>query len=100
MEHSSDSSGLRLTDDRAGILFSLSRVHNDRLPQLAGQGDLRRECGALSLAGRIVVVIVESALPYRYGRIRDKHAKLRDVSLCVEGSGVVGVDPRCCENKV
>jgi hypothetical protein len=100
MEHSGDSSGSRLTNDRTGIRFRLPRVHYDRLSQLAGQSDLRRECGALSPARRIVVVIVESALAYGDSRIRDKRAELWDVPRRVERRRVVRVDPRCGENEI
>jgi hypothetical protein len=100
MEHSGDSSGSRLTNHRTSILFRLPRVHYDRLSQLAGQSDLRRECGPLSLAGRIVIVIIESALAYSDSRIRDERAELRDVPRCIERGRVMRVDSGGGENEI
>jgi len=99
MQHSSDASRLRFPNDRTSIVLRFSGVDDDRLSQLAGERDLGREGHALSLARRIVVVIIESALPDRDGRIRHECAQLRDVPRGLEDCRVVWMDSRGREDK-
>ena len=92
MEDSQDPSGSGVADDRAGIVFGISGVDHDRLVELTGERDLRRECGALGLARRVVVVVVESALANRDGGLSKQLAQLRNVARCIERGCVVGMD--------
>jgi hypothetical protein len=66
MQHANDAGVSCLSDQRSGVVFRLARVHDDGFAGLASESQLRRECGALRLSRRIVVVVIEAALPNRY----------------------------------
>jgi hypothetical protein len=92
MEDSEDAGSSGIADDRAGIVFGISGVDHDRLVHLSSERDLSGERGALGLARRVVVVIVESALANRHGRLSKQLAQLRNVARRVERGCVVGMD--------
>ncbi len=62
MEDSEDAGSSGIVNDRAGIVFSVSGMDDDRLVNLISKRDLSRERGPLCFARGIVIVIVESAL--------------------------------------
>jgi hypothetical protein len=92
MQDSEDSGGSSIANGGPGVVFRISRVDNQRLAHLRGERNLRRERGALGLARRIVVVIIESALADCYGRTADQLAQLRDIARRLECCCVVGMD--------
>jgi hypothetical protein len=94
VEDSQDASGSGVANDRAGIVFGIPGVDHDRLVQLTGERDLRRECGALGFARRVVVVVVESAFANRHGGLSKQLAQLRNVARRVERGCVVGMYSR------
>ena len=91
MQDAEDAGSTGVANHRAGIVFRVSGVDDYRLLHLIGERNLRRECGALCLARRIVVVIVESALAHRHGRVREELAQLRHVARRVKRGCVVGM---------
>ena len=99
MEDSQDPSGSGVADDRASIVFGISGVDHDRLVQLTSERDLRRECGALGFARRVVVVVVESAFANRDGGLSKQLAQLRNVARRVERCCVVGMYSRSCKDE-
>jgi hypothetical protein len=91
VEDSQDASGSGVADDRASIVFGISGVDHDRLVHLTGKRNLRRECGALGFARRVVVVIVESAFANRDRGLSEQLSQLRNVARRVERGCVVGM---------
>jgi hypothetical protein len=79
-----------VANHRAGIVFRISGVDDYRLVHLISERNLRRECGALRFARRIVVVIVESALADRHG-LFEQLAQPRYVARGVKRGCVVGM---------
>jgi hypothetical protein len=67
MQHADYAALSAITNDRAGIVFGIAGVDDDRLPHFFGQGDLRRERGKLRFSGGVVVVIIETAFTNSYG---------------------------------
>lgn len=76
---------------RAGIVFRVSGVDDYRLAQLSSERNLCRECGALGFAGRIVVVIVESALADRHAGMSEQVTQPRKVARGVKRGCIVGM---------
>ena len=67
MQHSDDARGARLLDHRASILFRFARVHDDGPAGVSRYGQLARKGSALEIPRRVVVVVVEAALPDGHG---------------------------------
>jgi hypothetical protein len=88
-----------LADRISCVVLGLTRVNDYRAFHLVSERNLGREGGALSTAGRVVVVIVEAALPHRNGTPLEKAAKLGYVALGVERRGVMRVNARGSENE-
>jgi hypothetical protein len=91
VQDAEDASGTSIANHRAGILFRVSGVDDDRLLQLGRERDLGRECGALRLARGIVVVIVESALAHRHAGLSEQVAQPRKVARGVKRGCIVGM---------
>ena len=99
VQDSRNSGSACLTDDRSRIVLGVTSVDDYRMVRFTSERNLRRESGALRVARRVVVVIVEAALTHRDRAVPKKRAELRDITLGVEGRGVVRVDARRCENE-
>ena len=91
VQDAEDAGRTGVANHRAGIVFRVSGVDDYGLVHLIGERNLRRECGALRLARRIIVVIVESALAHCHGRVREELAQLRHVARGVKRGCVVGM---------
>jgi hypothetical protein len=94
-----DAGGTSVANERAGVVFRISRVDDERLANLRGDRHLSRERGALGFAWRIVVVIVEPALADRHRRTTKQLAKFRHIARRVERGCVVGMDSGRRKNK-
>jgi len=92
VQDSEDAGGSGVANDRAGVVFGVSGVDDDRLIHLIGERNLSRERGALGFARRVVVVIVESAFADRDGGVSEQLAQLRNVARRVKRGCVVGMD--------
>jgi hypothetical protein len=92
VQDSEDAGGSSVANDRAGVVFGVSSVDDDRLIHLIGKRNLSRERGALGFARRVVVVIVESAFADRDGGVSEQLAQLRNVARRVKRGCVVGMD--------
>jgi hypothetical protein len=99
VQDTDDASGLSFPDERPRIVFCVARVNDDWALHLARERNLSGKRESLGWSRRIVVVIIESALPDRDRRALEKLAKSRDVTLRVEGMGVVRMDSGCREYK-
>ncbi|MEA2762968.1 MAG: hypothetical protein QOD47_2252 [Gemmatimonadaceae bacterium] len=99
VQDSYDPSATRLGDHRARIVLGLAGVYDYWSPGLLSERELRQESGALSVAGRVVVVVVEAAFAHRDGTPRNKSAQLWYVALRVEAGRVVGMNTRGRENE-
>ena len=66
VQHAGDASGFGIMNDRARVVFRISRMDDDRLAYLGSERNLSRERGALGFAWRIVVVIIEAAFADRH----------------------------------
>ncbi len=100
VKNSENASRARIADHRAGIVFRVPGMDDDRLVQLTSEGDLSRESRALGLAGSIIVVIVQTALSDRHrSRVSDQGAELRNVARGIELGRVVRVDARRRKNE-
>ena len=69
MQHATGAGGPCLTNHLARIVLGVAGVDDERLRDLGGEIDLRRESGALGIARRVVVMVIETALAYRNCRI-------------------------------
>jgi len=67
-------------------------MDDKRLPHFRRKGYLGREGGALGIARRVVVVIVEAALSDSNRTIAEEHMQARNVARPIELRGVVGMD--------
>lgn len=92
MEHTSDSRCARLTDDSARIILRVPRMDDHRPARFRRERDLRGECDSLCLSGRVVVVVVETALANRDSASSQQLAEFRDVTTGVKRCGVVGMN--------
>jgi hypothetical protein len=89
VQDAEDARGSSIANHRACVVFRVSGVDDYGLVHLIGERNLGRECRALHLARRIVVMIVESALADRDGRFREDLAQLRHVARGVKRGCVV-----------
>jgi hypothetical protein len=99
MENSDNSGALCLADQRSGVVFRVAGVDDDRTRGLMCQLDLRRERGALRVAGRGVVVVVQTTLTNSDRATSDESAQPRYVTIGVERCGIVGVNARGRKNE-
>src|SRR5712664_353432 len=99
MQNSDDSGNACLADCGSRIVLRVASVDDDRTLHLVGECNLRRESCTLGVAWRVVVVVVESALPHRYRPGLKKAAQLWYVPLSVERRRIVGVNTRSRENE-
>ena len=88
-----------LVDHGSRIVLGVTSVDDNRTPHLVSERNLRREGATLSTARRVVVVVVEAALPHRDRAAFEISAKLRYVALDVERRGIVRVNARRSENE-
>ena len=91
VQDAEDAGSTGVANHRAGIVFRVSGVDDYRLVHFIGERNLRRECGALCLARRIIVMIVESALADRYAGLFEQLAQPRNVARGVKRGCVVGM---------
>jgi hypothetical protein len=69
MQDAAGAGGPRLANHRPRIVLGVAGVDDERLPDIGGELDLRRESSALGIARRVVVVVIETTLAYRDRRI-------------------------------
>ena len=67
MEHSRYPQSTSLGHHQSSVCFRVTRVNDQWPPFLRRESDLRPKCGKLGVTRRIVVVVVESALPDCHG---------------------------------
>ena len=94
-----DAGGSSVANERAGVVFRISRVDDERLADLRGNRHLSGERVALGFAWRIVVMIIESALTDRHSRAPEQLAKFRNITRRLECCRVVGMNSGGCENE-
>jgi hypothetical protein len=99
VQDSDNSSAARLANRGSRILLRVACVDDNRALRLVSERNLRRERGALRIARRGVVVVVETALTHSDRASLEKATELWNVTLRVEGCGVVGVNARGRENE-
>ena len=99
VQYAFDAGSMRVNNDCARILFGVPGVHDDRSPRLGGKPDLRGEGVSLGLAGRVVVVVVETAFADGDSAPLEQLAQLRNVPARIKLCGVVGMDASCRENE-
>ena len=100
MEHTPDPRRPCQRDHRPRVILGVACVYHKRLPYSCCQLDLRRERGALLLARRIVVVIVEAALADRDRTGCSELFDEGDVAGSVKTPGVVGMNAGGCKNEI
>ena len=93
MQYPGDARRARLAEDDARILFRVARMDDDRPPGFGCQRDLGGERGALGVPRRIVIVVVEAALPHSNRSPKHDLAQLRNVAGGIKAGGIVRVDP-------
>ena len=81
------------------IVLSITAVHNYRTLNFLGERNLRGESGALRIARRVVVMVVETALTHRDRPALKKAAQLWYVAVGVERRGVVRMNARGREDE-
>ena len=91
MQDAEDAGSTGVANHGACIVFRVSGVDDYRLVHLISKRNLRRECGALRFARRIVVMIVESALADRHSGLSKQVAQSRKVARGVKRGCVVGM---------
>ncbi len=94
MQDSAAADGLSFPNQCASVVLRISRMDDDGFFYFASERDLGRECRALGIARRIIVVIVESTLTDRDTILSDQLAQLRNVARRVEVGRVVRMDAR------
>jgi hypothetical protein len=99
MQYASDSGRACVTNDCTRIVLGVPSVHDDWSPRLGGKRNLRGERVSLGLAGRVVVMVVETAFADRDSPSLEQLAQLRNVSGRIEGRGVVRMDAGRRENE-
>src|SRR5204863_18077 len=57
---------IRPPEHRRDVVVGLARVHDDRLPHLAGEGELGLEGATLRVPRRVVVMVIEPGFPERH----------------------------------
>ena len=98
VEDSHHAGGLRLRNERACVVLSLPGMNDDGALHLRRESQLSAKRGALELARRVVVMVVEAALADGNGGSQEL-TQLRDVAMLVESGGVVRMDARRREYK-
>jgi len=99
MQYASDSGRAGVTNDCTRIVLGVPSMHDDWSPGLGGKLNLRGERVSLGLAGRVVVMVIETAFAYRDSPSLEQLAQLWNVAGCLEGRGVVRMDAGCRENE-
>jgi hypothetical protein len=94
MENAAHARGAGLGDHRARIIFRFAGMHDDRTIQLFRKLELQRECAALEIARRMIVVGVETAFTDRDGATAHEIADRVGIAGGIELSGVVRMDAR------
>jgi hypothetical protein len=89
----------RFSDECTSVILRLPGVHHDWLLRLRSQTYLSGKRGALSLARRIVVVVIEAALADRDGG-NQQLTQPRNVAPFVERGSGVRMDSRSRKDKV
>jgi hypothetical protein len=84
--------GSSVANERAGVVFRISCVENDRLAHIGSERNLSRQRGALGFAWRIVVMIIESAFADGHSRTTKQLAQFRNIAGRVECGCVMGMD--------
>jgi len=87
-----DSCATCFANNGSRIILGVTCMDDDRTLHLMSKRNLRRECGPLRFARRVVVVVVEAALTDRDRAALKKRAQLWYVALRIEGRGVVRVN--------
>ena len=99
MQYADDAGCPRFADERAGVVFRLSRVDDNWAPHFSGESYLRGKRSALRFGWRVVVVVVEAALSDRDRGAPQKLAEPGNVALLVKGGSIVGMDSRRRKHK-
>jgi hypothetical protein len=99
VQYASDSGCARVTNDCTRIVLGVPGVHDDGSPGLGGKLNLRGERVSLGLAGRIVVMVVETAFADGDGAALEQLAQLGNVPGRIEGRGIVRMDAGRRENE-
>ena len=99
MQHAYHRGGVRVANQRPSIVLRVPGVDYDGTTGFSGERDLRGKRGALELARRIIVVVVEAALADCHRSFAKELAQPGYVSRRVERSGIVRVDPRRREDE-
>lgn len=89
VQDAADAFPARLAYHRRRVVVRVARVHNDRTIETLRQLELHRECPALSIARRVVVVVVESALADGDSTGIEQALERRDVSYGIERRRIV-----------
>jgi hypothetical protein len=76
-------------DHRACIVLCLTRVNDEGPSRLGREGNLGSECGALCLAGRVVVMVIETALADCDRARQEKRPQSRHITIGLERGSVV-----------
>ena len=92
MENTGGAGGARLANHGPGVILGVASVNDQGLVDFRRESNLRRERGTLRLPRRIVVMVVEAALPYRDSGIAKQLAQARYVTLGKESCRVVWMD--------
>lgn len=92
VHHSHDTRLARFGQHRARIIFRVTSVNDHRAIRLTRHHELLGESPALLDARRVVVVVVEPALAYRYRARLDVLSQVRDVAHRIESARVVGMN--------
>jgi hypothetical protein len=92
VQDADDASRPRFADESTGVGFRLSRVDDNRAAHFSGERYLCGKRSALRLARRVVIVVVEAALPNRDRRTPQKLTETRDVAPLVKGGRIVRMD--------
>ncbi len=92
VQNTSDAFPARLTDHRRGVVVRVACVNDHGTVKTLCQLELHRECASLSVARRVVVMVVESTFAYRNCACVEQALERRDVSDGIERRRVVRVD--------
>jgi hypothetical protein len=94
MKNSGHSIGPSLQNHRTRIVFGVASVNNHRKVEIACSGELICESSSLVSPRRVVVVIVEAALPYCHRPIRRELLQLRNVAHRIEAGRIMRMNSR------
>jgi hypothetical protein len=96
----SDNSGtVRFADCGSRVVLCVTSVDDERPLHVVSERNLRRESRSLSLARRVVVVVVEATFAHRNRAALQEAAELRDVALRVERRSIVRMNAGSRENE-